>query len=392
MSSVKHSKTLILDLPPSCIVFWPQHPQYAVIGTYNLDKTSGEEKGEDEESSEEPVSEDDQSQIGKKSQKRDGSLILVQVDGDDVRIIHTLATPSAILDLHFYPLYEAPSLYNDPSAFAVATSTGSIDIYRVEKTKPTLQLRHEKSFQISDPSIVITSFVFHPKEPVVLASLTTGDIRALNVTSWENRTEILVSTHSLEAWTVAFNTSGTSLYSGGDDSVLMREEFPRLENFVDLEQWVHLGWVDKKIHGAGVTAILPLETELGVDLVLTGSYDDHIRLVNGPLIGRRSILAELNLGGGVWRLKQIDMTNAPSKHEEGDMVVATILASCMHAGARIIRLVRKEEEWSFEVVAKFEEHKSMNYGSDVQPFTNEQGQRTFISTSFYDRLLCLWRF
>ena len=70
-----------------------------------------------------------------------------------------------------------------------------------------------------------------------------------------------------------------------------------------------------------------------------------------------------------------------------------ILASCMHVGTRVVRLSQIETEdegWSFEVLGKFEEHKSMNYGSDVKP---EPGQlKTIVSTSFYDKLLCLWRF
>ena len=63
----------------------------------------------------------------------------------------------------------------------------------------------------------------------------------------------------------------------------------------------------------------------------------------------------------------------------------------MHAGARIVELTRcADDQWTISVLAKFEEHKSMNYGSDVQPGSGA-GQ-TIISTSFYDKLLCLWRF
>lgn len=68
----------------------------------------------------------------------------------------------------------------------------------------------------------------------------------------------------------------------------------------------------------------------------------------------------------------------------------------MHAGARIVRLSRNageaEPQWQFDVLAKFEEHKSMNYGSDFAPPTAADGKTTFITTSFYDRLLCLWRY
>jgi diphthamide biosynthesis protein 7 len=66
----------------------------------------------------------------------------------------------------------------------------------------------------------------------------------------------------------------------------------------------------------------------------------------------------------------------------------------MHAGSRIVRLAQDSGEWAFSVLAKFEEHKSMNYGSDVQPVLRGQegGQRTIVSTSFYDKLMCVWQF
>jgi diphthamide biosynthesis protein 7 len=74
----------------------------------------------------------------------------------------------------------------------------------------------------------------------------------------------------------------------------------------------------------------------------------------------------------------------------------TILASCMHAGSRVVRLSHQKGEWDLEVLAKFELHKSMNYGSDVQPLLPKAGgermetKRTIVSTSFYDKLMCVW--
>lgn len=73
----------------------------------------------------------------------------------------------------------------------------------------------------------------------------------------------------------------------------------------------------------------------------------------------------------------------------------------MHAGTRIVKLTRNgkseneddaEEAWTFKILARFQEHQSMNYGSDVQPQVDEDGARRVkvVSTSFYDRLLCLW--
>ena len=122
---------------------------------------------------------------------------------------------------------------------------------------------------------------------------------------------------------------------------------------------------------------------------------------------RNQVLAETNLEGGVWRLKVI-------RHDI-ETRSWIVLASCMHAGSRVVRvsqmtLQNGEEigEWEIEVLARFEEHKSMNYGSDVQPLlssvaesgsgnkgdgdSEKEGQvQTVVSTSFYDRLMCLWR-
>lgn len=67
MSSIEPLKCLTLELPPCCIEFWPLNPQFAVVGTYNLEKVVADGK-------EEP----------QKTPQRNGSLILVQIHDDDV--------------------------------------------------------------------------------------------------------------------------------------------------------------------------------------------------------------------------------------------------------------------------------------------------------------------
>ena len=67
-----------------------------------------------------------------------------------------------------------------------------------------------------------------------------------------------------------------------------------------------------------------------------------------------------------------------------------ILVSCMHAGSIVVRLHYDAtvDSWDFHTIAEFTEHKSMNYGSDV---LSSDGRSTkVVSTSFYDKLLCLW--
>lgn len=77
MTSIQSLTSFGLDLPPSCIEFFPLKPELAVIGTYNL------EKQDDDKSS---VSQAE----SKQSQQRNGSLILVRVDGDNVYVIACL--------------------------------------------------------------------------------------------------------------------------------------------------------------------------------------------------------------------------------------------------------------------------------------------------------------
>lgn len=159
---------------------------------------------------------------------------------------------------------------------------------------------------------------------------------------------------------------------------------------------------DTKTHGAGVTAILPLPIpgNRGGEALLTGSYDEYVRVYN--TISKPRILAEEKLGGGVWRLKILSAprSRAPCAGEPSERmeVIFMVLASCMHAGVRVLRVARDgDEKWSIKVLAKFEEHESMNYASDVGPRLNAAGGEennaiTCVSTSFYDRKLCIWRY
>lgn len=147
-----------------------------------------------------------------------------------------------------------------------------------------------------------------------------------------------VHEHELEAWMMNFTPESLNVLSGGDDMVLQcshvadddddnddddeseaEEEEEQKGDEVEDEQHVqktnkyktNLLWQNRKLHHAGITAILPLSETL----VITGSYDDHIRLLQLPKIPgdtRPKLLAELNLGGGVWRLKLLTTGRASS--------------------------------------------------------------------------------
>lgn len=157
-----------------------------------------------------------------------------------------------------------------------------------------------------------------------------------------------------------------------------------------------------KGHEAGVTAILQLPILNGPeglgDLLLTGSYDDFVRIYTtyDTRPGQKTTgkaLAELKIGGGVWRLKFLDQKEK-DQGADGE-IKFRVLASCMHAGARILEVSKgRDGEWRINILGSVTIHESMNYGSDVQPTEDlsPDTERLCVSTSFYDRLVCIWRF
>ncbi|THX75930.1 WD40 repeat-like protein [Aureobasidium pullulans] len=388
MTSIDSIQSPVLDLPPSCIEFCPVARDYFVVGTYFLEKKEQEATAED---TAENNNDEESEEVEKKPQTRTGSLILSKIDGDKVIQVSTTQTPYAILDIHFSP--------HDPTLLAVAGSTGCVQLFNLQSTSSSASLSPLSTYQYFDPSTLVLSLAWHPIIPSIIGVTTSpGQVylvdTSLPAAEVEGTAKEILA-HELEAWTLSFSSSGTSIYSGGDDATLRFSGLPSpltspttssLTSDDEAEEYLPT-WQDCRAHNAGVTAILPLPSEQ--DILITGSYDDNIRVLYAPLQGRKQVLAEENLEGGIWRLKMLRAEGEKSRY----VFIVSLSCCCMHAGARIVE-VKKDDggEWTIEVLAKFEEHKSMNYGSDVQPGSENGGEQTIISTSFYDKLLCLWRF
>lgn len=333
--------------------------------------------------------------------------------------VETHMTPFGVLDMHFSP--QNPLL-------GVTTSTGSIALYEW-CTQPGLikkeYLIHRHTLQLFDTSTVITSLAWdlHMANRVYLSS-TTGEISAVTLSSEEieagsadlpSRNKFhaasqrlfyeldTVTRHDLEAWTVvttplSWTTQG--LFSGGDDASVKFTPFSDARNGTcDTDASDNAAsttpWLNNRIHGAGVVSILPLMN----GILLTGSYDDHLRIISTPSIFglKPQVLHELNLGGGVWRLKPIPLGTRGSGQDISmtDQFEMRVLISGMYAGAFIVDIKRDVEmSWSSRIVARFTEHESMNYACDVVDSLSldVQTPRTLVSCSFYDKRLCLWKF
>ncbi|KAL8805615.1 MAG: hypothetical protein Q9182_001880 [Xanthomendoza sp. 2 TL-2023] len=233
---------------------------------------------------------------------------------------------------------------------------------------------------------------------VIAATMVDGSVVILDLEAPQIRS-IQPLAHSMEAWVVAWSQDRgmPSLYTGGDDSALVRHRVRQHADdaFNILPYQGKLFERDIKVHGAGVTTIVPLwmDAHHGREAILTGSYDEYVRLlflVHGST--RVEIAAEKRLGGGVWRLKPIEWPEDITAVSGCRFVV---LASCMHAGCKIFEVRRDaDNQWAIEVLAEFTDHQSMNYASDFQ--ARPDGRRnfqenTYVSTSFYDRKLCIWK-
>lgn len=85
----------------------------------------------------------------------------------------------------------------------------------------------------------------------------------------------------------------------------------------------------------------------------------------------------------------------PSTTRKGDLLVA-----CMHDGFKVVRFatsgmqdplfMRNDPTW--EVIKRFDEHKSLAYGADWSFASSEDAGKTIVgSCSFYDHILHIWK-
>ncbi|CAG8974744.1 hypothetical protein HYALB_00000355 [Hymenoscyphus albidus] len=369
----------ILDLPPSCIEFVPREKSstttgptdsdnYFIVGTYHLQASASTEPNEvpndeDNDDDEEPSS-------LPMPQERNGSLNLFNLRDKK------LTTSSPVGENHF------------------------------GKT-----IKHMTTHQVFPPDILVLSITWVPttKEsqiPMLVTTINTGEVHLIKFSNWEFEgyeilnDEMPICRHDAEAWIAAVCPSLNHVYTGGDDIQLeiVDANLKGMNEDTAVEaEFTSSGKV--RGHDAGITAILPLPF-LENRMFLTGSYDDTILLYTISPGRPARLLNDLKLGGGVWRLKFLE-EHSLAKEAEGALKWR-ILASCMHAGAKILELdFDGAQSWKITEVGYVKEHKSMNYASDVQPLMpscinggqlDSVKERLVVSTSFYDKLLVVWTY
>jgi len=330
-----------------------------------------------------------------------------------------LALPYAVFDLHFHP--------RERSKFAITSSTGAVALFSVsESTQPTINPIWTK--QIHEDNSIPALFLawtpqnWFPQPKADGFAVTFSDSRAAvfgtesdlteedKITEWGS----FEARQMIEVWFVALAAMGGSaqtkdtipfMITGNDFGSLHTRRFEQHdEGPRDTEEplgQMLLEHDDRaRHHTAGVTSILPLPVPMVDDapVLLTGSYDEGLRVYHATRRGE--VLAEECLGGGVWRLQLLHSTETGSAGSEPVKRSFLVLASCMHAGSRVVRVTQTQEgqtsEWGIEVLAEFTEHESMNYASAVWRGSKAEtadaaSELVCVSSSFYDRRVCVWR-
>ncbi|KAJ5652051.1 hypothetical protein N7507_009477 [Penicillium longicatenatum] len=404
----KSQTTVFLDQPPSCLEFCPEIRDHFVVGTYLLSETKNES--------------------GDIQQTKTGSLQLWKLDPNTnaLSLVHRLALPYAVFDLHFHP--------REKNKFAIVGSTGLAALFTVsEDPTPAITQIWEK--QIHEDTSIPALFLawapqgWFPRPASDGFAVTFSDSRTTvfgtdgNITDQSGIEEwgSFEARQMIEVWFVALaaikqvpdtsediETTIPFMLTGNDFGSLHSRLFENHSGQPNYDDDEPLGSViveydDRaRHHTAGVTAILPLDipTVENAPIMLTGSYDEGLRVYHATSRGK--VLAEQGLGGGVWRLQLLSTTESPGS-DEGLERHFVVLASCMHAGTRVVRVIQKEQgqgpaEWDIQVLAEFTEHESMNYASDVWKGASEysdalqaSSELLCVSSSFYDRRLCVWR-
>ncbi|KAK9467304.1 WD40-repeat-containing domain protein [Lipomyces arxii] len=331
MAIVELVASELTEWPPCALAFCPLDSRFLVVGTYQLEQDGS----------------------------RHGALVIYDCFNDKLKQVNSVnSADSSILDLKFSP--------HDASLLVSAHSTGKICLWRCIVDDDKLKVDLITTYKVADSSgILALSVCFSIADPTKISvTLSSGEWKVVSLTSTKMPSLITAyAAHSLEAWTSAFSSNGSVLYSGGDDSCL---------SAFDLRMDVQV-WKDSRSHGAGVTAILPFQ---GNDMTLwTGSYDESLRMwdVRGTY-GRGKVVDELPLGGGVWRL--IPCTASDMQTD--------VLACCMHGGSRILSSADEATKCYVDAYIT-DNHDSMVYGGDWTP----DGE-SIATCSFYDKKLNFW--
>ncbi|KAH9330716.1 hypothetical protein KI387_002824 [Taxus chinensis] len=280
-------------------------------------------------------------------QRRVGSISLFSIqDNIHLKLLHRIKT-SGVFDIKWRPGNgdRQPNLLQ-------ADSDGNMAMYSLEhpeivsedevQTYEEVKIKELVRENISCSSMCLTvdwdQANASPSSNIAVG-LSDGLVSVVRLREAQMQIEHTWQAHGFEVWSVAYDSSHPDvLYSGADDC-----------NFCgwDLRESSHQPiFKNTKSHQMGVCSIL--KSPQWENSIITGSYDECLRLWDLRLMDRPVMQESVGLGGGVWKLKF-----HPS-------IGNLVLAACMHNGFAIVRL----DNDGMKIVEEYKGHDSLAYGAD----------------------------
>nr|GMC75688.1 diphthine methyltransferase homolog [Ipomoea batatas] len=299
---------------------------------------------------------------------RSGSISLFDVNADEGRLelLHRVET-AGIFDIKWSPVGG-----NVGPLLAQADAEGYVRVHRLESSSDESEVQGNHLQEISHDHVsssLCLCLDWNPSASSIAVGLSDGSVSILSLHESQLRTQEWKA-HDFEVWAASFDIHQPQLvYTGSDDC-----KFSCWDSRDDPSKLV---FQNTKVHTMGVCCIAKNPSD--PNTLLTGSYDEHLRIWDVRSISRPVNEKSISLHGGVWRIKY------------HPVVPGIVLTACMHNGFAVVNVERDEPE----VMETYKKHGSLAYGADWQRGSlcmEGKRENTAIATcSFYDRLLHIWK-
>ncbi|CAH9072133.1 unnamed protein product [Cuscuta europaea] len=300
---------------------------------------------------------------------RSGSISLFDVNVEEGRLdLMFRAERTGIFDIRW-----SPDGGNSSPLLAQADADGFVRVHRLECSSGGSEVQGNYLEEIAHDHVsssMCLSVDWNPLGTSITVGLSDGSISILSLHESQLKTQEWTA-HDFEVWTTSFDIHQPQLvYSGSDDCKFccwdLRHDTSKSPIFKNI-----------KTHTMGICCITKNPND--PNALLTGSYDEHLRIWDVRSMSRPICQRSISLGGGVWRIKFHPTTP--------DLV----LIACMHNGFSVVDVKGDEPK----VIETYKEHASLAYGADWQKgslcIEGEKTNAVVATCSFYDRLLRVWK-
>ncbi|KAL3512804.1 hypothetical protein ACH5RR_025521 [Cinchona calisaya] len=300
--------------------------------------------------------------------KRSGSISLFDVDAELGRLELTYRIETAgIFDIKWSPVGG-----NIIPLLAQADANGYLRIHKLECCLDGSQARGNSLKEFCGEHISSSMCLcldWNPSATSITVGLSDGSVSIVSLLESQLSTVQEWKAHDFELWAASFDIHQPHLvYTGSDDCKFSCWDLR--------DDPSNLVFQNAKVHRMGVCCITKSPND--PNILLTGSYDEYLRIWDIRSISKPINESSICLGGGVWRIK-----HHPS-------IPGLLLTACMHNGFAVVKTTGDKAE----LVETYEKHGSLAYGADWQRgrvYADDKRKNTAVATcSFYDRLLRVW--